>query len=51
MDRKCRMFAVAGGVHTEVETGKGTDANIIRRSTSWMLGAFSRISRMPTDAV
>jgi len=23
MDRKFRVFAVAGGMHTEVETGKG----------------------------
>ena len=36
MRRKFGMFAVAGGMHTEVETGKGADADIdffIRRVT------------------
>jgi hypothetical protein len=28
MDRKFRVLAVAGGMHTEVETGMGADANI-----------------------
>ena len=60
MRRKFGMFAVAGGMHTEVETGKGADADIdffIRRFTAWVPGALScarshsRPSRMPTDTV
>jgi hypothetical protein len=44
MRRKFGMFAVAGGMHTEVETGKGADADIdffIRRFTWWVPGALS----------
>jgi hypothetical protein len=60
MGQKFRVFAVASGMHTEVETGKGADANIdffIRRFTSWMpalshvYGTRLRPPRMPTDTV
>jgi hypothetical protein len=46
MERKFRVFVVAGCMHTEVETGKGAGANIdffIRRFTSWMPGALSYV--------
>jgi hypothetical protein len=60
MDRKFRVFAVASGMHTEVETGKALTPISISSSVGLLRGCRalyhvsrtrSRPSRMPTDTV